>query len=112
MGLVWDMYYTIIEPPSWNTNFVKFRPSFAKKTTYLPIWIKLNIFFGQAYLQELMVSMEEYSTSFRNQMAESGDVAIYIDAECDENVAASDDRSRVLDNTNITNATTSQTKCA
>ena len=54
-----------------------------------------------AYLQELMVNIEEYSTCFRNQIAESGDVT--IDMSCEESIVNSNDTSRVLENVTMTN---------
>jgi hypothetical protein len=54
-----------------------------------------------AYLQELMVNIEEYSICFRNQTAESGDVT--LDMNCDDAVVNSNDTSRVLDNATMTN---------
>ena len=57
----------------------------------------------QAYLQELMMSIEEASTCFNNQTAESGDVTIEMQDEEGDGVTTGD-QSRVLESANITNA--------
>ena len=48
-----------------------------------------------------MLNIEEYSTCFRNQTAETGDVT--IDMACDESIMGGNDASRVLNNTGMTN---------
>ena len=61
------------------------------------------IFIFQAFLQELMMRIEEARNCFNGQTGETGDVTIEIADEEGDNMG-NNDQSRVLESANITNA--------